>query len=59
MKKILSLLSLCVFTLYANELNWANSYNEALLIAKAENKNIMLLITSKTCRWCRKLESNT
>jgi len=59
MKKILLLLSLSIFSLCAMELNWAETYQEALVKAKAENKNIMLLITSHTCRWCRKLESET
>ena len=59
MNKILILISLCVFSLFANELNWANSYKEALVQAKTENKNVMILITSHTCRWCRKLESET
>ncbi|MDF1882112.1 DUF255 domain-containing protein [Sulfurimonas sp. MAG313] len=59
MKKILIILSLWVFSLYANELNWAKSYKEAMAIAKSENKNVMLLITTTTCRWCRKLESET
>ena len=59
MNKILILVSLYVSVMFANELNWADSYKQALLQAKAENKNVMILITSETCRWCRKLESET
>ena len=59
MKNILLLLSLLSFSLYSSELNWADSYKDAISKAKAENKNVMLLITSHTCRWCRKLESET
>ncbi|PHR58106.1 MAG: thioredoxin [Arcobacter sp.] len=59
MKKILVLLYLSAFSVFGAELNWADSYKDAITKAKAENKNVMLLITSHTCRWCRKLESET
>lgn len=59
MKKIFIILCLSVFTLFSSELNWADSYKDAVTKAKAQNKNVMVLITSHTCRWCRKLESET
>jgi len=59
MKKILIILCINVFTLFGAELNWAGSYKEAIIKAKTENKNVMLLITTKSCRWCKKLESET
>ncbi len=59
MRKILILLSLISISLCALELQWVNSYHEALLKAKKEKKNLMLLVTSETCRWCKKLENTT
>ena len=48
-----------VFSLHAVELNWLHSYKEALTKAKKEQKNVMLLVTSERCGWCRKLEKTT
>jgi len=59
MRSFLLIISLSVFSLYAAELNWADSYKDAVSKAKNDKKNIMVLITTKTCRWCRKLESET
>jgi len=55
------LLTICfaVFSLYGAEINWADSYADAMVKAKQENKNVMVLITTHSCRWCRKLESET
>jgi thioredoxin-related protein len=46
-------------TLNAAEIRWINSYKEALELSKKEKKNILVLITSTTCPWCRKLENTT
>jgi len=59
MQKFLVILCLSVISLYADGLNWAESFDEAMAKAKAQNKDIMVLITTNTCRWCRKLESQT
>ena len=59
MIKFLLMICLSVFHLYATEINWANSYADAMTKAKHEKKNVMVLITTHTCRWCRKLESET
>ena len=50
---------LLTFMLSASDIEWAGSYSEAIELAKKENKGIYILITSETCRWCRKLESTT
>ncbi len=44
---------------HAVEIQWYHNYNQAVDKATEENKNILLLITSETCRWCRKLEATT
>jgi len=59
MYKVLILLCVSFLSLHAADLNWANSFKEALVQAQAEDKQMMVLITTETCRWCRKLESET
>ncbi len=59
MGRLFLILSFSFLTLCADEVQWASSFKEALLQAQAEDKNMMVLITTKSCRWCRKLESQT
>lgn len=59
MKKIFILLYLSLSILQAGELEWESSYAKAKLKAQEKNKSIMLLVTSKSCKWCRKLENTT
>jgi thioredoxin-related protein len=59
MNKIFLLLFLTFINLHAADIVWAKSFSQALEKAQKEKKNIMLLITTETCRWCRKLESQT
>ena len=59
MQKFFILLLLGFISLSGAELNWASSYAEAIDKALEQKKNVMLLITTETCRWCRKLESTT
>jgi len=58
MKKLLWIL-LFAMSAFGTEIPWNSSYDQALLKAKKEGKPLMVLITSETCRWCRKLESTT
>ncbi|WP_024955797.1 thioredoxin family protein [Sulfurospirillum arcachonense] len=39
------------------QLGYSTTYNEALLKAKKTNKPMMLVLSTKTCPWCRKLEN--
>ena len=59
MKLLSVLLSLGLLCLHAVDLQWSSSYKEALSLAKKEKKNVMLLVTSESCGWCRKLERTT
>ena len=43
----------------ADEINWSSDYEKALIQAKKENKFVYVLITSDSCRWCRKFEQTT
>ncbi len=61
MKVIFSVLGLIFLhvNLHANEIEWLHNYDKAVVKATLEKKKIFLLVTSETCRWCRKLESTT
>lgn len=50
---------LLTLTLFSNNTNYSNQYEQALLDAKKENKLVYVLITSATCKWCRKFENTT
>lgn len=58
MKKLYLFVFMAV-SVFASEINWNSSYDQALEQAKKENKPLMVLITSEQCRWCRKLENTT
>jgi len=57
--KVLLITIALISTLFSAELDWPNDYNKALEIAKKENKHVYMLITSESCRWCRKFEATT
>ena len=59
MKYLLSIILLTV-SLFANaNLGWSNDYKQGLSDAKKENKLVYILITSDSCKWCRKFEETT
>ena len=58
MRYILGML-LCMSTLWSVELHWSHDYEQSLKKAQKEKKLIYVLITSDSCRWCRKFESTT
>jgi len=55
------LVSIILFTtlLFSSDLGWSSDYEKALIQAKKENKFVYVLITSDSCRWCRKFEQTT
>lgn len=57
--RILLLTALFVGALFANDIAWNKSFDAAKIKAEKENKIIYAVITSETCRWCRKLENET
>jgi len=57
--RIFMIITLFVVSLFAGEIEWMESFAEAKAKAQKEDKIIYALITSETCRWCRKLESTT
>ena len=52
-------ITMFALSIFANEIEWEESFVEAKAKAQKEDKIIYALITSETCRWCRKLESTT
>ena len=44
---------------FAKEMGYETNYNEALQKAKTTSKPIILIVSSETCPWCRKLENQT
>ncbi len=58
MRYIITIL-LMLSTLQADDITWNSSFAEAKAKAQKEDKIIYVVITSETCRWCRKLEATT
>ena len=57
--KTLLLMTLFIGSLLAGEIAWNDGFEAAKAKAQKEDKIIYVLITSETCRWCRKLEAET
>ena len=59
MLKYIITMMILAFTLFGSDLEWPNNYEKALQEAEKEHKQVYMLITSESCRWCRKFESTT
>ena len=57
LQKIL-ILSILTMSLFGAEIKWAEDYDEALVQAKKENKDLYIFISSTYCPWCSKFERN-
>jgi len=63
--KYILLLILLLSGLYASsskfieQMNYETVYEKALEKAKKQNKSIMMIASTKSCPWCRKLERQT
>lgn len=44
---------------FAKSMDYQTNYEQAITKAKKENKPVMLVLSSKTCPWCRKFENQT
>ncbi len=44
---------------FATTMKYQTNYDEAIKKAKKEKKPIMLVLSSSTCPWCRKMENQT
>ena len=63
--KLILLLTLIISGTFASsskfikEMKYETVYEKALEKAKKENKNLMMVASTKSCPWCRKLERQT
>lgn len=57
--RIIMMITMLMLSLFASDIKWNNSFEAAKAKAQKENKLIYVVITSETCRWCRKLENET
>jgi len=57
--RFIIIMSLMLSALYGETVQWNSSFEAAKVQAQKEDKIIYAVITSETCRWCRKLESTT
>ena len=62
MKKVIwiwSVLLLFSYALHAVELVWEKDTDTAFAKAKAEKKNVMLMVEASYCKWCKKMKQKT
>jgi len=59
MLKLLLYLSILFSLTYADSITWVKTYKDALNLSINQNKRVMLLITSPTCAWCKKMKRET
>ncbi len=57
MKKLLLSIFILSSTLLAAD--WVKDIDTALELAKKEHKNVMVMVESEHCRWCKKMKSQT
>lgn len=50
---------LLISSLIGGELNFMDDYELSLKMAKKQDKHLYVLVTSSSCRWCRKFEKTT
>ena len=58
MKFLLGLILLSS-VLFGFKADFIHDYDKALELAKLQNKDVYLLVTSSDCKWCRKFEKKT
>ncbi|MBD3791812.1 MAG: thioredoxin family protein [Campylobacterales bacterium] len=46
-------------TLFGAELHWEKDTATAFAKAKAEKKNVMLMVEASRCRWCKRMKEET
>lgn len=59
--RLIFILLISILTLYASpkaakELGYYSDYSKAMLVAKKEDKPLMLVVVTSYCPWCRKFE---
>ena len=54
--RLIMLFIFTTVTIFAQSLNWLDSFDKAREIAKKSNKPIMVYIEAKHCPWCEKMK---
>jgi len=57
--KLLTLSVALIAVAFSAELHWQKDLNTALTLAKKEHKNLMIMVESQHCRWCKKMKYRT
>jgi thioredoxin-related protein len=57
--RLLYTLIFLTISIFAQDLKWEESLDKAFERAKIENKNVMVMVKSPTCRWCIKMKKYT
>jgi len=57
--QLLTIFTLFTLTLHASEDQWLHDYDEAVELAKKENKDIYLFIGADVCHFCKKYKETT
>jgi len=57
--KHLLLIFMLITSVFSAQVEWSKDYNTALENAKKEDKLIFVFITSKDCKFCKKLKETT
>ena len=50
--KLATLSILLVSSLFSANINWLHDYDNALMLAKVQNKDVYLFIGADECKWC-------
>ncbi len=58
-KIVLTIALLFTTTLMADGIHWAKDYNSGIELAKKENKPVMFIISSHSCKYCLLLDRTT
>jgi len=59
MLKTFLYLSILISLSDASSIKWVKTYQDAINLSISKDKRVMLLITTPSCAWCKKLKSIT
>jgi thioredoxin-related protein len=57
--KVFLIVAFLLSSLYAGDIEWQKTYDDALNKAKEQNKLLFVFITSTDCKFCKKLKETT
>ena len=57
--RLIFILTIFATFIFASKIEWVYSLNEAINLAKKENKNIMVFVYANGCAYCEKMKNET